>query len=118
MSVIPDIYDIKIYRGADFSVTFTLKDGDGVAIDLSGFTITSTARTALERDATEIVTFANTLTGDGSGGIFVMSLTQTETLALDPQKGHYDVLFDDGSGLYDYYIKGQVDIFDTLTAIP
>jgi len=78
-------YNISIEQGATWTLTLTFKDSSGVVIDVSSYTFTSQIR--LSKDSPEKL--ADMTQGSGidvtnaATGIIVLSLTATETAALD-----------------------------------
>lgn len=110
----PGTYNITMYRGRDFDVTFTISDANGTAIDLTGYTIKSEVRSKKNRDSRLMETFTVTET-DLANGEFKISLTDTETDAISGNSGYYDVLITDTSDITYSYITGTVTIDNTVT---
>ena len=113
MAIAPGTYDMTIQRAADPSVSVTLKDSGGSAVNLTGYTLASqvwsTERTTKAADATCTVTSA-------SGGAFDWKLTDTQTALLTLDEYKYDVLLTNGSGLKEYWIEGTIYMDEGYTA--
>lgn len=76
--------DILIEQGASFSKQFTLKDGNGTAIDITGYTFRSQIRKTYSDPGT-VASFTCAIVTAASG-IFSISLTAVETAALQVPK--------------------------------
>ena len=108
MAISPGTYNISLQRRADYYVTLQFKDSVGVPIDLTGWTaeveIWNKQRTTKYVDFT--ITYTNRVTGTIS-----IALTDTETTTL-PSKAYYDVLLINPSGLREYYLEGDVTVYE------
>ena len=113
MAIAPGTYNMTIQRRSDHSVDVTLKDSDGSAVNLSGYTLASQVwdpdRTTKAADATVSVTSA-------SGGTFTWSVTDTQTALLTLDEYKYDVLLTNPSGLKEYWIEGTIYMDQGYTA--
>lgn len=121
MAVIPETHDLTIYRGADFPLRFTLtalnEAGESVPVDLTGWAVKSQIREKWGRDEPLLAEFAvtpETLTDDG---VFYLTLTDTQTAAMDAKKGVYDVILTDTAGIAEVYFRGDVEILKSSTDI-
>lgn len=105
MAISPGTYDMTIQRAADHSVSVTLKDSTGSAVNLTGYTLASQVwdsdRTSKAADVTISVT--NT-----TGGAFDWKLTGTQTATFTADEYKYDVLLTNSSGLKEYWIEGTI----------
>ena len=80
-------------RGDTMDFLFTAETS-GVAIDLTGYTITSQARAT---DDTVLQSFTVTIT-DAANGQFTITATNAETELWSPGQYNMDIEFVDGSG--------------------
>ena len=79
-----------IDQGANFSSTVTVKDSQGVALNLTGYT--ATANMALGHASTRTRTsITSTIATDAASGVVALSLTAAQTAALDAERYVYDV---------------------------
>ena len=113
MAIAPGTYDMTIQRRSDHTVSVTLKDSGGSAVNLSGYSIASqvwdSGRTTKAADVTCTVTSA-------SGGAFDWKLTDTQTALLTLDEYKYDVLLTNPSGLKEYWIEGTIYMDQGYTA--
>ena len=113
MAIAPGTYDMTIQRRSDLSVSVTLKDSGGSAINLSGYSIASqlwdSDRTTKAADATCSITNA-------TNGTWTWTLTDTQTATLTSDEYKYDVLLTNGSGLKEYWIEGTIFMDEGYTA--
>ena len=71
---------LEIIRGDTTTLTFTLTDSAGAALDITGGTIFFTAKSNItEADVDAEISYDATVAGDGSGGIATVSLTASDT---------------------------------------
>jgi hypothetical protein len=91
--------DLKINAQASKTLSFTLKDEDGVAIDITGASILMTAKLQ-RKDASTDATFskAGSITS-ATAGTFTVALTPTET-NQNPGVYFYDVVVTISSDRY------------------
>tara|TARA_R100001463_G_scaffold130234_1_gene189495 strand:+ start:196 stop:537 length:342 start_codon:yes stop_codon:yes gene_type:complete len=105
MAIAPGTYDMTIQRASDHNVSITLKDSDGAAVNLNGYTVQSqvwdSGRTSKAADVT--ITFTNQ-----SNGLFDWKLTDTQTTTFTADEYKYDLLLTNGSGLKEYWLEGTI----------
>ena len=76
------IANLKLDQGATFSNDVTVKDNAGDAFDLTGYT--AEAKMALGYSSTRSrVSITSSINSDPTTGIITLSLTPTQTAALD-----------------------------------
>ena len=113
MAVAPGTYDMTIQRRSDHTVSVTLKDSGGSAVNLTGYTLASqvwdSGRSTKAADATVSVTNA-------SGGAFDWKLTDTQTATFSADEYKYDVLLTNPSGLKEYWLEGTIYMDEGYTA--
>ena len=113
MAISPGTYNMTVQRRADHSVNVTLKDSTDTAINLTGYTIE--AQVWEETRTTKYADFTIAYT-NRSGGVFDMSLTDTQTATFTPSVLKYDVLLTNPSGLKEYYLEGSIFMSEGYTA--
>jgi len=113
MAIAPGTYDMTIQRRSDHSVSVTLKDSDGSAVNLSGYSIASqiwdSGRTSKAADVTCAITSAGS-------GTWTWTLTDTQTSTFTADEYKYDVLLTNGSGLKEYWLEGTIFMDEGYTA--
>ena len=83
--------NLRIEQGATFSSDVTVKDTDGSAFDLTGYT--AAAKMALGYASTRTrTTISTAIASDATTGVITISLTADQTSALNaPARYVYDV---------------------------
>ena len=113
MAVAPGTYDMTIQRRSDHTVSVTLKDSGGSAVNLTGYTLASqiwdSGRSTKAADATVSVTNA-------SGGAFSWTVTDTQTTGFTADEYKYDVRLTNPAGLHEYYLEGTIYMDEGYTA--
>lgn len=99
----PGEYDITIQQNGDFDQIFQLKDSNGTGINLAGSTVEAEIWTAGKKS--KLVNFTVTMV-DASIGKFKLSLTETQTAALN-ESAYYDIRVTDASNISYYWVRGQ-----------
>ena len=113
MAISPGTYNFTMQRRADFSTTLVFKDGNGNAINLTGYTVYAQCwdqgRNIKFADFT--VTYTNRVTGT-----IDISLTDVQTATFETDTLAYDVLVENVSGLREYYLEGVITMSEGYTA--
>lgn len=110
-----DKFNIVIYRGETYSTLVSLKDNNGAAISLVGATVTAQCRS--KSTNTAVFTFVCSVSAPESGGEFLLSVPSGTSAPLYPQKGLiYDVKLSWAGGDIKYWLGGECEIMDTVTA--
>ncbi len=106
------ISNIFIDQGATFTTTVTVTDANGDAVSLSGYSVAAQIRkTFLSSTATA---FTATISNASSGEITI-SLTPTQTAALEAGRFVYDVLITASGGTKTRVVEGQVTVNPSVT---
>ena len=106
------ISNIFIDQGATFTTTVTVTDANGDAVNLSGYSVAAQIRkTFLSSTATA---FPATISNASSGEITI-SLTPTQTTALEAGRFVYDVLITASGGTKTRVVEGQVTVNPSVT---
>ena len=102
----PASYDITIQQNATYSKTFQLKDGDGVALNMTGFTVAAQLWT--EGKGSKIADFAFAWVSQTTGK-FTITLSAAITAELG-QSAYYDILVTNSGGTKDYWVRGAAEV--------
>ena len=106
------ISNIFIDQGATFTTTVTVTDANGDAVNLSGYSVAAQIRkTFLSSTATA---FTATISNASSGEITI-SLTPTQSTALEAGRFVYDVLITASGGTKTRVVEGQVTVNPSVT---
>ena len=106
------ISNIFIAQGATFTTTVTVTDSNGDAVNLSGYSVAAQIRkTFLSSSATA---FTASISNASSGEITI-SLTDTQTTALEAGRFVYDVLITASGGTKTRVVEGQVTVNPSVT---
>lgn len=106
------IYDISIEKGIHFDVSFTLKDDDGVAINVTNFTFKAEIRRRAETDLIKAFTITKT---NATGGVIALEMTGANTLFLPVGKLAWDLVAKDGSNKIRRYLTGDVIVTESVS---
>jgi len=90
------ISNIFINQHADFSTDVTISDSNGSALDLTSYTALAQVRKTYE--STSATSFTATFDSDRTTGKITLSLTDTQTAALESGRYVYDLLITGVSG--------------------
>ena len=102
------ISNIFIDQGANFSTTVTIEDGNSSALDLTGYTALAQIRKTYQ--STTATNFTSTFDADRTTGLITISLTDTQTAALEEGRYVYDLLITDLSGTKTRVVEGIVTV--------
>ena len=106
------ISNIFIDQGATFTTTVTVTDANGDAVNLSGYSVAAQIRkTFLSSTATA---FTATIS-NASAGEITISLSPTQTTALEAGRFVYDVLITASGGTKTRVVEGQVTVNPSVT---
>ena len=98
------ISNIFINQGANFSTTVTISDSNGDALDLTSYTALAMLRKTY--DSTTATTFTSTFDSDRTAGKITISLSDTQTAALEAGRYVYDLLITDVSDTKTRVVEG------------
>lgn len=98
------ISNLFIDQGADFTTTVTVNDAAGSALDLTGYTTLAMIRKTYE--STSATTFTSTFASPRTSGQITISLTDTQTAALDAGRYVYDLVITDTLGVKTRVVEG------------
>ena len=98
------ISNIFINQHADFNTTVTISDSNGSALDLTSYTALAQIRKTYE--STTATAFTATFDSDRTTGKITISLTDTQTGALESGRYVYDLLISGVSGYKTRVVEG------------
>lgn len=106
----PKKYDITIPQGATFSLPLQFKDGAGVALNMTGYTVAAQVWLPGNTVGAESELTAMTVTWvDRTTGRCTLSLSAAETRAMTSD-GVYDVLVTKPDTTSDYWLRGAAKL--------
>ena len=106
------ISNIFIDQGATFTTTVTVTDANGDAVNLSGYSVAAQIRKS--HQSTSSVAFTASVS-DASSGEITISLTPTQTAALEAGRFVYDVVITASGGTKTRVVEGQVTVNPSVT---
>ena len=113
MAIQPGIYNMTVQRRSAHSIQLVFKDGNNVAINLTGFTVE--AQVWDEPRSNKYADWSVAYTNRVNGTVDI-SLTDTQTATFTPDVLRYDVLLTNTSGLKEYYLEGTIFVSEGYTA--
>ena len=113
MAIQPATYNMTVQRRSDHSIQLVFKDGNNVAINLTGFTVE--AQVWDEPRSNKYADWSVAYTNRVNGTVDI-SLTDTQTATFTPDVLRYDVLLTNTSGLKEYYLEGTIFVSEGYTA--
>jgi len=106
------ISNIFIDQGADFTTTVTVTDSNGDAVSLVGYSAAAQIRKSYSSSTSTAFT---TSISNASGGEITITLTDTQTAALEAGRYLYDVLITASGGDKTRVVEGQVTVNPSVT---
>jgi len=109
------IANLSIDQGATFTSDVTVKDANDNPFDLTGYT--AAAKLAKGYASTRTRTdFTTTVAADPTTGVVTLSLTSTQTAALDAERYVYDLeITQTSSGSVTRVIEGIISVRPQVT---
>tara|TARA_B100000745_G_C20133555_1_gene388503 strand:- start:1086 stop:1418 length:333 start_codon:yes stop_codon:yes gene_type:complete len=107
------IANLYIDQGADYSTVVTIKDSAGDVLDLTAYTATAQIRKTYS--SSTAVSFTCTFNAVRTTGKITLSLTDTQTSAMNSGLYRYDLLIVDATGLKTRAVEGTADISAMVT---
>ena len=105
-------YNFTIEQGTTFSRVLTLQE-NGSAMNLTGYSVASQMRSTHD-SSTVVATFSGSVTNASSGQI-TLSLTNSQTSAIDEAIYVYDVEITSGAGAVTRILQGNVTVSPEVT---
>tara|TARA_Y100001951_G_C11125631_1_gene175317 strand:+ start:172 stop:519 length:348 start_codon:yes stop_codon:yes gene_type:complete len=106
------VYNLDIEKGIHFDVSFTLKDSDGDAIDVTDFTFKAEVKRRAETGLIKSFTVTKT---NASGGVIKLEMTGANTLDLPVGKLVWDLVAKDDADKIRRYIYGDVTVTESVS---
>jgi hypothetical protein len=115
MTTQPGKYDITIYQGATYDVTFTWKDESDTEVNLTGYSARLKARESIDSSSAFIsLTSGSGITLGGTAGTIRVLISATDTAALT-QSGVYDLELESGAGVVTRLLEGNLVLSKEVT---
>ena len=105
------ISNIFIDQGADFTTTVTVTDSNGDAVSLVGYSAAQIRKSYSSSTSTDFTTSIS----NASGGEITITLSDTQTAALEAGRYLYDVLITASGGDKTRVVEGQVTVNPSVT---
>ena len=109
MAIIANLY---IDQGTDYTITVDVTDSAGDVLDLTGFTATAQVRKTYTSSSLS-ATFTTSI--NAAAGQVTISLTDTQTSALQAVRYGYDLNIESGGGIKTRVIEGQAVVTPGVT---
>ena len=106
------ISNIFIDQGATFTTTVTVTDSNGDAVSLAGYSAAAQIRKSYSSSTSTAFT---TSISNASGGEITITLSDTQTAALEAGRYLYDVLITASGGDKTRVVEGQVTVNPSVT---
>ena len=98
------ISNLFIDQDADFTTTVTVNDSAGSALDLTNYTALAMLRKSYQ--SSTATTFTSAFVSPRTTGQITISLTDTQTAALESGRYVYDLVITDSSGNKTRVVEG------------
>ena len=109
-----DTYDLEIYQGQTFSLSLTLRDNDGIPINLSGYAISGFLKSRYS-DSGKLTNLNITVT-NATSGIVTLGIPASGTSILPINYSFYDIkILDSGDGTVTKVLAGKASIYPEVT---
>lgn len=109
MAIIANLY---IDQGTDYTITVDVTDSAGDVLDLTGYTATAQVRKTYTSSSLS-ATFTTSI--NAAAGQVTISLTDTQTSALQAGRYVYDLNIESGGGVKTRVIEGQAVVTPGVT---
>ena len=106
------ISNIFIDQGATFTTTVTVTDSNGDAVSLVGYSAAAQIRKSYSSSTSTAFT---TSVSNASGGEITITLSDSQTAALEAGRYLYDVLITASGGDKTRVVEGQVTVNPSVT---
>lgn len=105
---------INQYTGTTKTINITVKDADGVAVDLTGGTIYLTLKNAID-DAVPVIQKNVTVHTDPTAGVSQIVVDPADTADKDSVTYLFDIMFKDSAGAISSLIFGDWILHESIT---
>jgi len=107
------ISNLFIDQGADFTTTVTVNDANGTALDLTSYTALAMIRKTYQ--SSTATTFTSAFVSPRTTGQITISLTDTQTAALEQGRYVYDLVITDASGSKTRVVEGIATVTPSVS---
>ena len=107
------VLNIFINQGADFSTVLNIVDSNNIALILTGNNVLAQIRKTY--GSTTSTSFTTAIDSDPSTGKVTISLTDTQTTALEEGRYVYDVLITNSSGIKTRAVQGIATVSPSVS---
>ena len=107
------VVNIVVPQGSDFTQTFTSKESNGTARDLSGYSVSAVLRK--HDTATSSTAFSASITSAAAGKVTI-TMSDTTSLNLTPGRYVYDVRLVSGIGTVSRLVEGMAMVTAGITS--
>ena len=107
------ISNLFVDQDADFTTTVTVNDSNGSALDLTNYTALGMIRKTYQ--SSTATTFTSSFVSPRTTGQITISLTDTQTAALDSGRYVYDLVITDASGNKTRVVEGIVTVTPSVS---
>ena len=111
-----DAFNINLDQGQTYTLPIRLANVDSSPIDISGWSWKAQIKTSVESEKIE-GTFTVTVLSPTQGSLAI-SLSSSDTYALNRQNYYYDLMGTDTSGKTLKYLEGRMFVDPTITHVP
>lgn len=109
-----DTFNLTIYKGQTYSLSLTLRDINGVPINLGGYNISGYLKTKYS-DSTKLCDL-NVAVADATGGVVTLGIPASGTEVLPVGYGFYDIeMLNTGDSSVTKVLAGKASIFPEVT---
>ena len=107
------ISNLFVDQDADFTTTVTVNDSNGSALDLTNYTALGMIRKTYQ--SSTATTFTSSFVSPRTTGQITISLTDTQTAALESGRYVYDLVITDASGNKTRVVDGIVTVTPSVS---
>ena len=107
------ISNLFIDQDADFTTTVTVNDSTGTALDLTNYTALAMIRKSYQ--SSTATTFTSAFVSPRTTGQITISLTDTQTAALEQGRYVYDLVITDASGSKTRVVEGIATVTPSVS---
>ena len=107
------ISNLFVDQDADFTTTVTVNDSTGSALDLTNYTALGMIRKTYQ--SSTATTFTSSFVSPRTTGQITISLTDTQTSALESGRYVYDLFITDASGNKTRVVEGNVTVNQSVS---
>lgn len=110
-------HNLKIEKGATFTLPLTWKNENGSLVNLTGYTARMDIRSAAGAvTAIAQLTSSSGITLGGTAGTIVVTLSAATTAAITDTSGVYDLELVSAGGVVTRLLEGSVEFVEEVTA--